>query len=217
MGLRTASQFLAGLHDSREVYYRGHRVADVPSHPELGVVARHVAIDFELAENPMYSDIARFHEDGEVFSAYYKSPKGADDLTRVSRLIEAGGGEGACLVMLMKERGAGGLFALSRVVARGGTAESQSRVDVSYRQCRRDDLALAVAQTDVKGDRSKRPSEQDDPDLYVRVVEERSDGLVVRGAKLHTSYAPCVDELIGFPSRSMGRQDEAWPLPFPRP
>src|SRR5258708_22698174 len=124
MGLRTASQFLAGLHDSREVYYRGHRVADVPSHPELGVVARHVAIDFELAENPMYSDIARFHEDGEGFSAYYKSPKGPDDLTSRSRLIEAATVEGATLVTLIKEIGTDAMFALSRVVARGGTAES---------------------------------------------------------------------------------------------
>jgi 4-hydroxybutyryl-CoA dehydratase/vinylacetyl-CoA-Delta-isomerase len=39
--------------------------------------------------------------------------------------------------------------------------------------------------TDPKGDRSRGPSEQDDPDLFLRVVERRSDGLVVRGAKMH--------------------------------
>ena len=45
----------------------------------------------------------------------------------------------------------------------------------------------AAAVTDVKGDRSKRPADQDDPDLYLRVVERRADGIVVRGAKAHTS------------------------------
>jgi 4-hydroxybutyryl-CoA dehydratase/vinylacetyl-CoA-Delta-isomerase len=49
MGLRTASEFLAGLRDERVVYYRGERVADVTEHPELGVAARHAAIDFQLA------------------------------------------------------------------------------------------------------------------------------------------------------------------------
>ena len=57
------------------------------------------------------------------------------------------------------------------------------RVEAFYRHCRDRDLALAVAQTDVKGDRSKRPSEQTDPDMYVRVVEKRADGIVVAAQK----------------------------------
>ena len=83
--------------------------------------------------------------------------------------------------------------------------------------CRDRDLALAVAQTDVKGDRSKRPSEQKDPDLYVRVVEKRNDGIVVRGAKVHTSCAPYVDEVIVLPSRTMGPGEEAWSVAFAIP
>jgi 4-hydroxyphenylacetate 3-monooxygenase/4-hydroxybutyryl-CoA dehydratase/vinylacetyl-CoA-Delta-isomerase len=78
-------------------------------------------------------------------------------------------------------------------------------------------LALAVAQTDPKGDRSKRPCEQTDPDLYLRVVEKRSNGIVVRGAKIHTSCAPYVDEVIVLPSRSMAQGDEAWSVAFAVP
>jgi aromatic ring hydroxylase len=74
-----------------------------------------------------------------------------------------------------------------------------------------------VAQTDVKGNRSKRPSEQEDPDLYVRVVEKRSDGIVVRGAKAHTSCAPYVDEIIVLPSRSMTAGDEPFSVAFAVP
>jgi 4-hydroxybutyryl-CoA dehydratase/vinylacetyl-CoA-Delta-isomerase len=217
MGLRTADQFLAGLRDAREVYYRGERVPVVPDHPELGVVARHVAIDFELAEDPRFHDLARHQEGDEEYSAYYRVPRHAADLAARSRLIEAATAEGATLVILIKEIGTDALFALRRVLARGGTAEEQARLEAFYRRCRHEDLALAVAQTDVKGDRSKRPSEQEDPDLYVRVVEERADGLVVRGAKAHTSYAPCVDEVIVLPSRSMGPGDEAWSMAFAVP
>ena len=46
-------------------------------------------------------------------------------------------------------------------------------------------FVLGGAMTDPKGDRSKTPSEQHDPDLFVRVVERRPDGVVIRGAKMH--------------------------------
>jgi len=54
MGLRTRQQFLDGLRDDREVYYRGERVNVVPEHPELGVAARHAAIDFDMAHDPKF-------------------------------------------------------------------------------------------------------------------------------------------------------------------
>jgi 4-hydroxybutyryl-CoA dehydratase/vinylacetyl-CoA-Delta-isomerase len=50
-------------------------------------------------------------------------------------------------------------------------------------------LVIGGAMTDVKGDRSKAPSDQDDPDLFVRVVDRRADGVVIRGAKAHQTGA----------------------------
>jgi aromatic ring hydroxylase len=74
-----------------------------------------------------------------------------------------------------------------------------------------------VAQTDAKGDRRLRPSEQADPDVHLRVVDRRADGLVVRGAKLHTSCAPYADELVVFPSRRMTDADRDWSVAFAVP
>src|SRR5581483_5452483 len=86
-----------------------------------------------------------------------------------------------------------------------------------YRRAAADDLALAVAQTDVKGDRSLGPSAQADPDLYVRVVERRKDGIVVRGAKTHTSCTPNVDEVIVIPTRALAEGEEDWAVAFAVP
>src|SRR3984893_5306369 len=217
MSLRTVEQFLSGLRDGREVYYRGQRVRDVTEHPELGVAARHAAIDFQLAENPKFRDLATRREGNEVYSTYYHIPRSAKDLLDRSKLIETGTALGATLVLLIKEIGTDALFALMRLLARSGETQGLERVRTLYRKYRDGDLALAVAQTDAKGDRSKRPSEQADPDLNVRVVEKRSDGIIVRGAKMHTSCSPYVDELIVLPSRSMGAGDEAWSLAFAVP
>ena len=217
MGLRTPDQFLNGLCDQREVYYRGERVQSVVEHAELGVAARHAAIDFKMAEDPKYRDLALARDGNDLYSAYYRIPRDAKDLFSRSKLIEAGTAEGATLVILIKEIGTDALFALKRVLGRAGEKQGLERVNAFYRWCRDRDLALAVAQTDVKGNRSKRPSEQEDPDLYVRVVEKRSDGIVVRGAKVHTSCAPYVDEIIVLPSRSMGPGDEPWSVAFAVP
>ena len=217
MGLRTAAEFLAGLRDAREVYYRGAHVPSVVDHPELGVAARHAAIDFEMAENPDYRELAVCREGGDEYSAYFRVPRNSQDLLLRSKLIEAGTAEGATLVLLIKEIGSDALFALKRVLGRSGDAEAARRVESFYRRCRDKDLAMAVAQTDAKGDRSKRPSEQSDPDLYVRVVEKRADGIVVSGAKIHTSCTPYVDEVIVLPSRSMGPGDEPWSVAFAIP
>ncbi len=217
MGLRTAEEFLQGLRDGREVYYRGQRVPVVTEHPELGLAARHAAIDFRLAELPAAREAGVHCEDGERYSAFYKIPRDAKDLLVRSKLIELGTTEGATLVLLVKEIGTDALFALRRVLARNKESQGLARLEAFYQDCRKRDLALAVAQTDVKGDRSKRPSEQSDADMYVRVVEKRSDGIVVRGGKVHTSCTPYVDEVIVLPSRSMAAGDEAWSLAFALP
>jgi 4-hydroxybutyryl-CoA dehydratase/vinylacetyl-CoA-Delta-isomerase len=217
MGLRTAEQFLSGLRDGREVYYRGQRVPDVTEHPELGVAARHAAIDFQLAENPKFQQLATRREGNTVYSTYYHIPRCTQDLLDRSKLIETGTALGGTLVLLIKEIGTDALFALMRLLSRAGETQGLERVRTLYRRYRDSDLALAVAQTDAKGDRSKRPSEQADPDLNLRVVEKRSDGIIVRGAKMHTSCSPYVDEIIVLPSRSMGIGDEAWSLAFAVP
>ncbi len=217
MGLRTVDQYLDGLGDDREVYYQGERVDKVVEHPELGIAVRHAAIDFALAHDPQHASLAVRGEPGSEYSAYFHLPETPQDLLDRSRLIEVATTSGATLVLLIKEIGSDALFALHRVLARLGLAEGLERAQRFLELCRSNDLALAVAQTDAKGDRSKKPSEQPDPDLYLRVVDRQEDGLVVRGAKLHTSCTPYVDEIIVLPSRSMRPGDEDWSIGFAIP
>jgi aromatic ring hydroxylase len=81
----------------------------------------------------------------------------------------------------------------------------------------KNDLVGNCAQSDVKGDRSKRPFEQSDPDLYLRVVEKKKDGIVVRGCKAHNSNAPFCDEIVVVPTRLMTEHDADWSVAFSIP
>src|SRR5690606_16747669 len=106
--------------------------------------------------------------DGDVYSRYYKIPSSNDDLLKRSALIEAGTARAKTLVPLVKEIGTDALFALHRVaprVDRAHETEYESRVQKFYRHCRDNDLTISVAQTDVKGDRSKGPGDQQYDDM----------------------------------------------------
>jgi 4-hydroxybutyryl-CoA dehydratase/vinylacetyl-CoA-Delta-isomerase len=76
------------------------------------------------------------------------------------------------------------------------------------------DLATCVAMTDAKGDRSKRPHQQSNPDIYLRIVERNKDGIVVRGVKAIVTGAPYTHEIIVLPTRNMTEKDSDYAVSF---
>jgi len=81
----------------------------------------------------------------------------------------------------------------------------------------REDLVACCAQTDVKGDRSKRPHQQLDPDLYLRIVEKKPDGIVVRGAKVSITISAQADEIFVLPTRFLTPEEGDWAVSFAIP
>jgi len=71
--------------------------------------------------------------------------------------------------------------------------------------------------TDAKADRSLRPADQPDPDQYLHVVEERRDGILVRGASLHQTGAINSHEIIVMPTRAMREEDKDYAISFALP
>ena len=222
MGLRTPEQYKASLKDGREVYYRGEQVQDVTTHPIIGVAVEHACIDYRMAEDPRYRDLAVVTDPqtGESYSRYYLLPRNTEDLLKRSQLIAASTREGATLVVLIKEIGTDALYALHIVaeeMAKRGKPEYKERVEKYYRMCRERDYGVAVAQSDVKGDRGLGPQGQEHPDYYLRIVDRRADGIVVRGAKIHTSVLTNTDEVIVLPTRAMKAGDEDYSVAFAVP
>ncbi len=215
MPLRTADEYRAGLVDGRTLFYRGQLVPNVNEVPALRVAVDHAAHDFDLVADPAFRQMAvtTDPDTGAEYSSYYKIPRDADDLLHRMRLIDASTAEGGTVVTLIKEIGTDATFALLRKLE----GEARAKVQAFHDHCRDNDLAVAVAQTDVKGDRSVGPSKQADPDLYVHVVSENADGIVVRGAKCHTTSSANADELIVLPTRAMSAEDADYAVAFAIP
>jgi 4-hydroxybutyryl-CoA dehydratase/vinylacetyl-CoA-Delta-isomerase len=211
--LRTPHEYRESLRDDRRIFYRGVAVDDVTEHPVFSLAVNHASLDFAMAHDDAYAGIAVAPEG---YSRYFHVPQGAEDLLARSHLIEASTRAGKTLVLLIKEIGSDALLALLGLSAELGEPYA-SRIESFYRHCRDGDLAVCVAQTDVKGDRALGPSEQPNPEAYLKIVGRRSDGIIVRGAKIHTSVSVNANEMIVLPTRAMSEADSDYAVAFAIP
>jgi len=100
-----------------------------------------------------------------------------------------------------------------------GNKDYIERTEAYLAHLKKNDLSLAGAITDVKGDRSLRPSDpkQKHTDYYVRVIDKNRDGIVVRGAKAHITGSVYLNELIVMPCRNMTEGDADYAVAFATP
>jgi aromatic ring hydroxylase len=212
--MKSKEEFLNSLVDGRKVYYRGKLVENVVEHPVLKIAVNHVAKIFD------YPD--RIYEDNKYgrISKFFKIPRNTLDLLERHELIYNSTMYLNGIFNAAQAIGSDALFALmittKKIDKKYGT-DYYKRVEKYFQGVVKEDLTFAVAQTDVKGDRSKRPSEQIDPDLYLRVVEVKSDGIIVRGAKAHTTGSIAANEIIVLPTRAMREADKDYAVSFAVP
>lgn len=211
MGLRTADEYLESLRDGREVYYDGERVQDIVAHPVLGKSAHHFARIFTLQADPRYRDLATVEENGERVSRFFAPPGNGEELRKLAQLVEAFAVEAqGADFQVAKFTAANALLALmlvgKRIDQEYGTQYGE-RVEAVLATCRHHDLTGALCMSDTKGNRTKKPHEQTDPDLYTRIVERRPDGIVIRGAKTSVTGAPFVEEQIVMPTKNMPEEE----------
>ncbi|HUO91588.1 MAG TPA: 4-hydroxyphenylacetate 3-hydroxylase N-terminal domain-containing protein [Rhizomicrobium sp.] len=200
MGLKTPEQYVESLNDGRVTYWDGERIADITRHPRFKVPIAITAKDYEYNDQKLGALRSYRDETGGQSHRIYQIPKSESDLAkRVELLRHTSIGTAV----------SGVFMALMSVKDQVSAVNPQygENIERMYRYCRDNDLRGAEVITDPKGDRKRRAHEQDDPDLYVRIVERNKDGIVVRGAKLHITAASLVHELVVMPTKGM-RQDE---------
>ena len=74
------------------------------------------------------------------------------------------------------------------------------------------DFMVSGSMTDVKGDRGKAPHQQDDPDMYVRVVDKNDKGVIIRGAKAHMTGIINSHEMLVMPTVALREEDKEYAI-----
>jgi len=189
MGLMTGGEYRASLDDGRKVWIGGGRVESVAHHPAFSPMVDTVAKIYDLHHDPEFRDVMTFAlPDGGRGSRFYKIPESREDLILRRQMTTAVLRE---VCPTMDRFGDETVSPLFVIADRGDLFD---KFDPRYRangiawldRLQRDNLFMTSGNTDPKGDRSKQPFEQDDPDLYLRVVKETDAGIVISGAKFET-------------------------------
>ena len=219
MGIKTFDDYLNRLKKMRRNVYLGGEKVD-RTDERLSGQLRIIRETYDRANDPDWRDLctATSHLTGEKINRYTHIHQSIDDLLRkqlMTRLLSHR--TGGCIMRCM---GIDAMNALSVVTYEMdqalGTDTNQNFLKyLKYWQD--NDITANCAQTDTKGDRLKRPHEQADPDLYLRIVESRPDGIVVRGAKIDNTVAPVGDEIVAVPTRFMSEKDNDYAVAFALP
>jgi 4-hydroxybutyryl-CoA dehydratase/vinylacetyl-CoA-Delta-isomerase len=179
--MMTGEQYRESLRDGRVTFFEGERVPDIATHPLLGDCVTRIAAQYDLLWSP----------DGNTKSPLASIPRSADDLHAQIPVLHSSG--------LMSHITYNSLMTLTTAAGqlRAMSPESSERIGQYVDEALARDIRVPQCITDAKGDRSRAPSKQDDPDAYLHVVDRARDGVVIRGAKLHITGASLGDETWG--------------------
>ncbi len=222
--MRTAQEYIDSMRKMRfELYMFGERIADHVEHPIIRPAMNCVAATYELADQakfPQYQAVmtATSHLTGKKINRFCHIHQSTEDLVSKSKMGRVlGAYTGSCFQRCV---GMDALNALSMVtydVDQKYGSEYNKRFLAYLRYVQDEDLVCDGAMTDAKGDRSRHPAEQADPDQYLHVAEEKSDGIVVRGCKMHQTGAVNSHEIICMPTRAMREEDKDYAISFALP
>jgi len=193
--MMTGNEYKASLDDGRATYFGGEQVHDLPAHPQLGVAVQNCADGYDwMIEHSV---------DGK--SPLSGVPTTPEQLREKVDLVHQSG--------MMSHVTYTSIMTLATVAGRmqDTTPQYIEGIHQYMDEAQNADIRITQCITDAKGDRSKAPKDQRDPDAYVRVVDRQRDGVVIRGAKLHITGASLGHDLMTIPTKSMkpGEEDYA--------
>ncbi|HEC94687.1 MAG TPA: 4-hydroxyphenylacetate 3-hydroxylase, partial [Thermoplasmatales archaeon] len=217
--MKTPEEYKESLRKMKpNIYKFGELIEDVTTHPATKRTVEGHAQIFEASLKPEYRSILTTisHLTGERVSRYLSIIGSADDMianVRMKRLMfnltgTCTGGRCAGFNAI------NAMWATTYDMDQELGTDYHKRLQQWLKNAQRNDITLAGALTDPKGDRSKSPSQQNDPDMNLHIIEEREDGIVVRGAKVMICGVAAANEIFVMPGTGYKEDDKDYAVSF---
>ena len=210
MALMTRQEYIESLRKLKpRVFIAGKKVESVPDEHMFRTSINQLAVGYDFNHNPQYRDAARTvspligEEVSHLWTNIQKSKEDAYANVRLTRLFTQ-----RYICMHCASNMLTMVWAMTDEIDRDRGTSYHKRFVEFAKHMQKNDLRPAWAMMDVKGDRSLPPARQADPNLHLRIVDKKPDGVVVSGAKAHTTGGPCMHELLVVPCRAL-REDES--------
>jgi 4-hydroxybutyryl-CoA dehydratase/vinylacetyl-CoA-Delta-isomerase len=213
--IRTKQDYVESLRDDSVVYYLGERVQDRSTFPAFVPHINSAAKTYELALLPEYEDLltATSHLSGRKISRFTHIAQSVDDLVKKVQMLRVLAHQTAsCFQRCVGYDALNALYMTVYEVDEKYGTNYFPRLVKYLEKIQEENFMLVGGMTDPKGDRSKRPSQQADPDVFTRVVAKTKDGVVVRGAKAHQTGAVNSHEIMILPTQAMQAGEENYAI-----
>ncbi len=189
--LRTGKEYRESIRDGRAVWIDGERVKDVTTHPAFRPIVDVRARMYDMAHEAAHRAVMAYEGPaGEGFSRATKPPTTHQDWHDKRAWVDAVMNEIGGVVIRVGDETVGEMWSLydGRKILDEIDPQFSENITRHIARAHERDIFHVSANTDPKGDRSKRPQDQD-PDMLLHVVKETDAGIVVRGAKFETAAA----------------------------
>jgi 4-hydroxybutyryl-CoA dehydratase/vinylacetyl-CoA-Delta-isomerase len=218
MALKTANEYLDSMKKlSPHVYCGGKWVKNLLNNKITRSMVMANAAMYALAEDPKNKEVmvATSHLTGEPINRNLNVARNIHDLDmRQEMALLTSQTVGTCNYRCVGCDALNSLAATTWEMDRDLGTKYNENFNKWLKYAQDNDLAVSGAITDAKGDRKKRPSEQEEPDTYIHLAEKRQDGIVVRGIKVSQSGAIGSHETLVLPGGALREGEEAFALAF---
>ena len=212
--MKTAKEYKDSLRDRKiKVYLKGELLdpKTLIDHPFIRGHVNSAAMTYALAGMKEYEELmtATSHLTGKKINRFTHIHQSTDDLVKKVKMLRMISQKtGTCYQRCVGFDAMNATYSVTYEIDQAMGTNYHERFKKYLEYVQENDLMIAGAMTDVKGDRSLRPGQQKDPDLFVHVVEKRDDGIVIRGAKAHMTGMVNSHEMLIMPTMGM-KEDEA--------
>jgi 4-hydroxybutyryl-CoA dehydratase/vinylacetyl-CoA-Delta-isomerase len=221
MALKTPQQYLDDLRQLKiDLYMFGEKVDNYVDHPIIRPSINAMAMTYKLALDPEYEDLmtATSNLTGQKVNRFTHLHQSTEDLVKkvkMQRLL--GQKTGCCFQRCVGMDAFNAVYNTTYEIDQAKGTDYHKRFIDFMKYVQDKDLAVDGCMTDARGDRSKSPGQQPDPDAYLRVVERRADGVVVRGCKLHQTGMINSHEILVMPNNALKEDEKEWAIAFAIP
>ncbi|MCP3397165.1 4-hydroxyphenylacetate 3-hydroxylase family protein [Bradyrhizobium sp. CCGB20] len=212
--ISTGAEYIESLRGRRlTVYLMGKLVDEPVDNPMIRPSINAVAKTYDLAnENPALASAVSPLTGGNVNRFLHVSASPADLVMQNKMQRRLGQLTGTCFQRCVGMDALNSLHSVTYDLDGKYGTHYHARFTQFLARVQAMNLVIGGAMTDVKGDRSRSPSQQSDPDLFLHIVRRTPEGIFVRGAKAHQTGCLNSHWLIVMPTMRLEAADKDYAI-----
>ena len=196
-----------------KIYLMGELIKEPLDHPIIRPSVEAMAETYELAVSEPELASATSPYTGESINRFLHIAESNEDLFLQNKMQrKLGQLTGTCFQRCVGMDAFNALHSVTFEIDEKHNTEYHKNFINFLTEMHKYNLVIGGAMTDVKGDRSKLPHEQEDEDVYLRIVKRTQDGVYVKGAKAHQTGCINSHWMVVMPTLRLSDKDKDYAI-----